>query len=81
MEAQVIELKKLGISACLVGTAQPDRNILSRIQQREFNIIFCSPEYLQGVNGTQLLDVLKNQLLLIAIDGNVKTNKLNCTLI
>lgn len=69
MEAQVFDLTKAGIPACLVGTAQPDPNILSRIQMGQFNIIYSSPEYLHGDYGKKLLDVLKNRLLLVAIDG------------
>lgn len=79
MEEQVLKLQQAGISACLLGTAQLDHNILSRIKKREFNIIYCSPEYLRGKKGGELLDVLKNGLELIAIDGKCETNKLNCT--
>lgn len=70
MKAQVIYLNEAKIPACLVGTAQEDRNILSRIQMGEFNIVYSSPEYLvQGAYGSELLNILKNRLLLVAIDG------------
>lgn len=69
MQAQILYLKRANIPACLVGTAQSDLNILSRIRKGEFNIIYSSPEYLLGNNGKQMLDVLKKQLILVAIDG------------
>lgn len=69
MDAQLFHLNEVGISACLVGTAQPDLNILSRIHNGEFKIIYSSPEYLQYSGGKKLLDILKNRLILIAIDG------------
>lgn len=75
MEAQVIDLEKAGIRSCLVGSAQSDRNILLRVQKKEFSIIYCSPEYLNGNNCDQLLNILKDQLLFIAIDGKCKMNK------
>ncbi|XP_031625026.1 Werner syndrome ATP-dependent helicase-like [Contarinia nasturtii] len=68
MEAQVMALNEAQIKACLVGTAQLDANILSRIENGEFNIIYSSPEYLQGHQGMLMLNVLKNRLLLIAVD-------------
>lgn len=69
MRAQVIALEQLNIRACLVGTAQNDPNILSRIQNGEFRIIYSSPEFLQGNNGSTMLHLLKDRLTLIAIDG------------
>lgn len=69
MEAQVIYLENVGIPACFVGSAQKDINILSRIKRGEFNIIYSSPEYIQRSGGKQLLNILKNQLILIAVDG------------
>lgn len=69
MEAQLFDLDRQGIPACLVGTAQPDINILSRIKKGEFNIIYSSPEYLQGGHGQDFLNILKNRLIMVAIDG------------
>lgn len=69
MEAQVFDLNRANIPACLVGTAQPDPHILARIQNGEFNIIYSSPEYLHGAYGKKLLDIVKNRLILVAIDG------------
>lgn len=68
MEAQVLGLTSKGISACLVGSAQPDPNILKRINDGEFSIIYCSPEYLQFNNGRTLLSYVKKRLTLIAVD-------------
>lgn len=69
MRTQVTTLNDAQIPACLLGTAQPDKCILLRIQKGEFNIIYSSPEFLQGQQGKQLLHILKNRLTLIAIDG------------
>lgn len=71
MEAQVAELNKANIPACLVGSAQLDSNILARIQNSDFNVVYCSPEYLFGDKGDELLKVLKRQLIMIAVDGKL----------
>lgn len=68
MEAQVYTLNEIGISACFLGSAQTDQNILQRIDRKEFSIIYCCPEYLQTANGTNLLHSLKDDLTLVAID-------------
>lgn len=70
MQAQVIALLEARIPACLVGSAQPDLLIMSKIEKGEFNVIYSSPEFLQGHQGKRLLDVLHNRLILIAIDGS-----------
>lgn len=70
MKAQVYCLNRANIPACLVGTAQTDINILSRIQNGEFNIIYSSPEYIvDGRNGQDLMNIFRDRLLLIAVDG------------
>lgn len=68
MEAQVVTLNEAGIAACLVGSAQEDKNILKRINNDEFTIIYSSPEYLQSEYGKNMLNSLKGRLILIAID-------------
>lgn len=68
MQAQVIDLTKTKISACLVGSAQIDSKILEKIANREYKIVYCSPEYLQTANGDKLISILKGRLTLIAID-------------
>lgn len=68
MQAQVFDLNRSNIRACLVGSAQQDPFILTRIDNGEFNIIYSSPEFLQLVNGKKLLNILQNRLLLVAID-------------
>lgn len=77
MQAQVFDLMKAGIPACLVGSAQPDPNILARIENGEFNIIYSSPEFLQRSQGELLLNILKNRLVLVAIDGKLPLSSLN----
>lgn len=69
MQAQVMDLNNAGISACLVGSAQHDRNILTRIGNGDFDIVYSSPEYLTTDNGKILLNTLKGHLTLVAIDG------------
>lgn len=69
MRAHVFALEKINVKACLLGSAQYDPNILARIQNGEFSIIFSSPEYLQFTQGNLLLNLLKDRLTLIAIDG------------
>lgn len=69
MKAQVNTLTRNNIRACLVGSAQTDKLILSRIESGEFNIIYSSPEYIKGINGNYMLHLLKNRLIMIAIDG------------
>lgn len=71
MEAQVMSLNNANIPACLVGSAQPDKQIISRIKngQQEYRLIYSSPEFLQGYQGKTLLHALKDRLTLIAIDG------------
>ncbi|KAG4066255.1 hypothetical protein HA402_000479 [Bradysia odoriphaga] len=68
MQAQVLDLTKIGISACLVGSAQKDTKILEKISMGNFTIIYSSPEYLQTWNGDKLLSIIKNKLAMVAID-------------
>lgn len=69
MQAQVFEMNRANIPACLVGSAQLDPHIMARIENGEFNIIYSSPEFLQYGQGKLLLNILKNRLVLVAIDG------------
>lgn len=68
MEDQVLSLQAYNIPACLVGTAQIDPNIIKKVIGGEFNIIYASPEYLSKSEGKQMLQSLRDQLTLIAID-------------
>lgn len=68
MQAQVIGLKKVGISACLVGSAQTNPKILDEIAVGRFAVIYCSPEHLQTSRGNTLLSILRGRLALIAVD-------------
>lgn len=69
MEAQLFDLEAAGIPACLVGSAQSDINILSRIKKGEFKLIYCSPEYLVNSYGAELIKILEKRLILVAVDG------------
>lgn len=68
MQAQVIDLTKAGISACLVGSAQNDTKILEKIADCEYTVVYCSPEHLQTAKGEKLMSILKERLTLVAID-------------
>ncbi|KAG4067504.1 hypothetical protein HA402_002781 [Bradysia odoriphaga] len=68
MQSQVHSMVKIGITACLLGSAQNDTTILQRVFGYEFNIVYCCPEYLQGFNGKKLMTTLKDRLTLVAID-------------
>lgn len=70
MQDQLLSLEALGISACLLGTAQLAMGIMKRVTAGEFRLVYASPEYLSTSIGMKLLQnkkVLK-QLRLIAID-------------
>ncbi|XP_037046808.1 Werner syndrome ATP-dependent helicase-like isoform X2 [Bradysia coprophila] len=68
MQSQVHSMVKIGVSACLLGSAQNDTTILQRVFGYEFSIVYCCPEYLQGLNGKKLMTTLKDRLTLVAID-------------
>lgn len=68
MQAQVMDLQMIGISACYVGSAQKDLKILNRIAEGNFTVIYSSPEYLQTANGDKLMSIVRGKLALIAID-------------
>lgn len=68
MQAQVIDLQTAGISACLVGSAQKDVQILDRIAEGLFSIVYSSPEFLQTAKGDKLLSIVRGRLALLAID-------------
>lgn len=66
MQDQVQSLSVANISACFLGSAQTDRNILDRILSDEFRLVYASPEYI--VNNTNFLRSLESKLTLIAVD-------------
>lgn len=68
MQDQVLSLTAAGISACLLGKAQPDKEIPSRIMAGDFRLVYASPEFLNGSNGRKLLHDARKQIRLIAID-------------
>lgn len=71
MQQQVSNLNRKNISACYLGSAQPDKQIVQRIKggRDSYRLIYCSPEFLQSYQGKTLLHALKNRFTLIAIDG------------
>lgn len=67
MEDQVLALTVANISACLLGTAQSNRNIIEEVLQGIYRVVYISPEYLTG-SGMELVAQLGNRITLIAID-------------
>lgn len=67
MEDQVLALTVANIPACLLGTAQTNRNIMDEILDDKYRIVYVSPELLTG-SGGELIDKLGERLTLIAID-------------
>lgn len=68
MEDQILNMTQQGIPACLLGSAQQDREIPSRIVAGDFKLIYASPEYLNRPNGKALLEKIRGRVKLIAID-------------
>lgn len=68
MQDQVSALSVANISACFLGSAQTDRNIESQVIAGDFQMVYASPEYVNGDRGQQLLKQLEKKLTLIAID-------------
>lgn len=66
MEDQVSALEVMNIEAVFLGTAQKDREALSKVYQGEYRLVYMSPEYI--TNNQDVLMHLAPQLTLIAID-------------
>lgn len=67
MEDQVLALTTANISACLLGTAQKNKNIESEIINGTYRLVYMSPEYIT-CGGLELLRSMGNAINLIAID-------------
>lgn len=67
MQDQVLALTIANISACLLGSAQSNKNIESEILNYDYRLVYMSPEYI-SVGGLELLRRLGNAITLIAID-------------
>lgn len=68
MQDQVLSLEVANIPACLLGSAQRNRNIESEVLNGDYRLVYASPEYLTGDRGKDLLRKLEKTLTLIAID-------------
>lgn len=68
MQDQVNHLNVGKERACLLGTAQEDKNIENRILQMQFNVIYATPERMTAEIGISLLQKLEQHLVLIAVD-------------
>lgn len=66
MQDQVLSLNVCNIPACLLGTAQTDYTILSRVKAGEFRLVYVCPEYI--TSNLELLNELADKLTLVAID-------------
>lgn len=67
MQDQVLSLNIANISACLLGTAQSNKNIESEILNNDYRVVYMSPEYI-SVGGLELLRRMGTTITLIAID-------------
>lgn len=65
---QVTALNSVNISACYLGSAQPDRNTLTKAIAGRYNLIYVTPEFITSPGGNHLLVSLKDKLNLIGID-------------
>ena len=71
MEDQVLSLKMLNVSACLLGSAQTHQNkVVSEILDNEYRLVYITPEFCCGKYGTEILQKMNDKLavILIAID-------------
>lgn len=68
MQDQVMDLEKKGIPACLLGSAQPDKDMPARIVSGKFCLVYASPEFLNSVSGEKMLEDARDKIKLIAID-------------
>ncbi|SOV19081.1 ATP-dependent DNA helicase, putative [Plasmodium sp. gorilla clade G2] len=68
MKDQVDNLNRKNISSVFLGSGQKMNNnkILNEIKHGIYKIVYCSPEY--ALNNKNLFILLKNRILLIAID-------------
>lgn len=66
MEDQVMGLSLGNISACLLGSAQNDRNAEQDVLDGHYQVVYAAPEYI--VRHTEYLEKLSSKLTLIAID-------------
>lgn len=68
MEDQVRALNLTRERACLLGSAQMDKQIEKRILNLEFNLVYSTPEYITGECGHSLIKALGKNLILLAVD-------------
>ncbi|XP_037936958.1 Werner syndrome ATP-dependent helicase homolog isoform X2 [Teleopsis dalmanni] len=68
MQDQVTALNLIRERSCLLGSAQTDKTIVSRVLASNFNVIYTTPEYITTEFGLSLLRSLSNKLVLIAVD-------------
>lgn len=68
MQDQVMDLTARNISSCLLGSAQPDREILLRIISGVYRVVYGSPEFLNSPTGEKFLREISHKVQLIAID-------------
>uniref|UniRef100_A0A1I8NSF4 ATP-dependent DNA helicase n=1 Tax=Stomoxys calcitrans TaxID=35570 RepID=A0A1I8NSF4_STOCA len=68
MEDQVRALNLTRERACLLGSAQSDKEIDRRILNLDFNLVYTTPEYITGESGLSLLTALESNVILLAVD-------------
>lgn len=68
MQDQVIGLRFYNLKACFLGSAQENRDTVYEVIDRQYNIVYVTPEYITGESGEFLIERIKDDLELIAID-------------
>lgn len=68
MQDQVNALRFYNLKACFLGSAQLNRDTVYEVIDRQYNIVYVTPEYLTSESGEFLIGRIKDDLTLIAID-------------
>lgn len=68
MQDQVNAMQFYNLKACFLGSAQTNRDTVYEVIDRQYNIVYVTPEYITSESGEFLIGRIKNHLTLIAID-------------
>ncbi|XP_055843873.1 bifunctional 3'-5' exonuclease/ATP-dependent helicase WRN-like [Episyrphus balteatus] len=68
MQDQVTAMCFYNLKACFLGSAQTNRDTVYEVIDRQYNIVYVTPEYITSESGSFLIGRIKDDLSLIAID-------------
>ncbi|XP_055913738.1 bifunctional 3'-5' exonuclease/ATP-dependent helicase WRN-like [Eupeodes corollae] len=68
MQDQVTAMCFYNLKACFLGSAQSNRDTVYEVIDRQYNIVYVTPEYITSESGAFLIGRIKQDLSLIAID-------------